>query len=224
VTLLAQLEAARDAASELAGEGEEVVAVLAAEPGSDALVFVCAYEGGGELSYLGLDPTHRPVTDLRLVREAVTVVALAERAEEVSTATVGDELRAGFARAAQALRASGREPEAAAADAVIARLDALADVVAGPRIASPGYLDRVAASAGDLGAAVDGYAVAAQKLADQVGTGEVDQLLAEQAWAALAALSRAGDPGGLPRAMTGTSGSVEALVDDVVERYRVPLV
>jgi MoxR-like ATPase len=224
MTLVAQLEAARDAASQLAAEGEQVVAVLAAEPGSDALVFVCAYEGAGELSYLGLDTTHQPVTDLRLVREAVTVVALAERAEEVSTATSGDELRDGFARVAQALRAAGREQEAASAEAVVARLDELAGVVEGPRVASPGYLDRVAASAGNLGAAADGYAVVAQNLADQVGSGEVDQQLAAQAWAALAALSRAGDPGGLPRAMTGTSGSVEALVDDVVERYRVPLV
>ena len=224
MTLVAQLEAARDAASALAGEDEQVVAVLAAEPGRDALVFVCAYEAGGELTYLGLDAAHRPVTDLRLVREAVTVVALAERAEEVSTATAGDDLRARFEQAAQALRAAGREPEAAAAEAVVAQLDALAEVVAGPRVASPGYLDRVAAHAGDLGAAVDGYAVLAQQLAQQVGSGEVDQQLAEQAWGALAALSAAGDPGGLPRAMTGTSGSVEALVEDVVERYRVPLV
>ena len=68
------------------------MAVLPAEPGSGSLVYLVAFDRQGELTYLALDEGHRPVDDRRLVRDAVAMLALAERAEEVAGAAVAEEL------------------------------------------------------------------------------------------------------------------------------------
>jgi hypothetical protein len=217
MTLEVELQAAHAAARALAGAGESVAAVMAAEPGLGYRVYVVAIERGGELSYLALDGALEPLLDRRLVREAVTMLGLAERAEEASTAITTDQLDAPFGEAERALRTAGQEAAATAAAAVRDALAALSAAAAGPRLATPLFLDRVGAAAAELGRCLDDYRFHAERLSDgaQAATPEV-----EAAWMALALATRAGDPSGFSQAMTATTGAVEALADDVLARLR----
>src|SRR6185437_324435 len=126
-------------------------------------------------------------------KDAVSLAALAERAEEVSGATAADDLVEQFREAAESLRAAGEGKAAVAAEAVAEAGARLGAAAAGPRAATPVYLDRQAAPA------------------------------AQAAWTALAAAGRAGEPGNFARAMTAASGAVDALVADVLDNYRVEL-
>ena len=77
MSLELELEAARDAAQNLAGNGEQVAAVMASEPGLAARVYLIAFGTDEEHSYLALGADLSPVHDHRLVREAVVMLALA---------------------------------------------------------------------------------------------------------------------------------------------------
>jgi hypothetical protein len=88
-------------------------------------------------------------------------------------------------------------------------------------VATPVYLDRLAALAGELAGALDAFVPIAEGLGHP---GEQPQPAAEAAWAALAAAARAGDPANFAQAMTAASGAVDALVADVVDNYRGALV
>jgi len=217
MTLEVELQAAHDAAGALAGGEGTVAAVMAAEPAGGYRVYVVALECGGELSYLALDASLEPLRDRRLVREAVTMLGLAERAEEASTAIVADELDAPFAEAERALRSAGQEAPAAAAAAVRAALAALSEVVAGPRLATPLFLDRVGGAAAELGRCLDEYRFHAERLSDGAQAASPE---AEAAWSALALATRTGHPSDFSQAMTATTGAVEALADDVLARLR----
>src|SRR5205823_697568 len=107
MSLEQELEHTLAAAGRHARRGERPVAVMAAEPTAGARVYVVAFAGGDELAYLLVDEAGAPVTDPTLVRDAVSLTALAERAEEVSGAAVADELEQRFAAAAARLRGVG---------------------------------------------------------------------------------------------------------------------
>jgi hypothetical protein len=63
--------------------GEEVVAVLPAEPGGGELIYLCAFESGdGTQSWIALDDRGAPVVSRKLVRDAASIAALCEIAEE----------------------------------------------------------------------------------------------------------------------------------------------
>jgi hypothetical protein len=219
-----QLERARDAAAEGAADGESVVAVLPAEPGSGALVYLVAFEGDGELTYLALDEGHQPVGDRRLVRDAVAMLALAERAEEVAGSASAEELAAALVASAAELDAGGYASVAAAAREAAARAEALDRVAQGPRVATPAYLDRLAATALELGAALAAYETELTSVgSDEAAGGAVPEHL-HDAWRAAALARAAGSPAELPVLLAATTGAAEALADDVVGRYRVPLV
>jgi hypothetical protein len=219
MTLEEDLETAVAAAGRHARPGERPVAVMAAEP-AGARLFVVALTAGEELGYVALDTAGEPVADRRLVKDAVSLAALAERAEEVSGATAADELVAQFRATSGALRGAGEGEAADAAEAVAAAGERLGEAAAGPRAATPVYLDRIAALAGALGAAIEGFVPHAERLGQ---AGERPTPSAEAAWAALAAAGRAGEPGNFARAMTAASGAVEALVADVLANYRAEL-
>ena len=218
MTLEQQLEAARDAAAVHTRQGERVAAVMASEPGLFARVYLIAFERDGELAYLALDAELEPLDDRRLVREAVVMLGLAERAEEVSTALEADRLQPHFADAERALRGAGHEREAQAAADVQTALAGLSAAAAGPRVATPAYLDAIGAASGRLAVALLGY----RDLAEQLSPPDRDQPppAAEAAWRALAAAGGAGDPSQFSHAMTATTGAVEALADDVLGRLR----
>jgi hypothetical protein len=219
MTLEEQLETAVAAAGRHARPGEEAVAVMAAEP-AGVRVFVVALAAGEELGYVAVDVAGAAVADRRLVKDAVSLAALAERAEEVSGATAADELVTQFRAASGALRGAGDGQAAEAAEAVAAAGARLGAAAAGPRTATPVYLDRIAALAAELAAAIDAFVPHAERLGQGA---QQPSPAAEAAWAALAAAARAGDPANFPNAMTAASGAVDALVADVLDNYRVEL-
>ena len=145
------------------------------------------------------------------------MLGLAERAEEASTAIVGDELDAAFADAERALRVAGQEAAAASAAAVRVALAALSDVVAGPRLATPLFLDRVGAAAAELGAA---WTTSATTSSGCRTAPRRPRRRSRRGGRALALATGAGDPSDFSRAMTATTGAVEALADDVLARLR----
>jgi hypothetical protein len=220
VTLEQELAAAQDAAAPHAAPGERVAAVIPAEPAGGLRVNLVAFEGGERLGYVLLDAEGSAVADERLVRDAVSLIALCELAEEVSMAAAAVDIGQRF-QAVSALLADA-EPEASAAAArVAAAARRVGEVAAGPRVATPRYLDRLADAADDLGAAFAAYASHAERIAQAAGADGIEQERAREAWAALAETGRAGDPGGVGQALEGSTASVEALADDVIAGYRV---
>jgi hypothetical protein len=71
-------------AAAFAAPGERVSAVLAAEPSPGARVYLCLFESDTGRSWLALDLGGAPLTDRAVVREAVSLLALCEIAEEAA--------------------------------------------------------------------------------------------------------------------------------------------
>jgi hypothetical protein len=65
-------------------DGEELAGIVPAEPAVGVRLYVCAYRDGEETSWLVLDSDASPVEDRSLVRDAVSIAALYELAEEAS--------------------------------------------------------------------------------------------------------------------------------------------
>jgi hypothetical protein len=216
MSLELELEAARDAAESLAGDGEQVAAVMASEPGLAARVYLIAFEADGEHSYLALGADLSPVHDRRLVRDAVVMLALAERAEEASVALQAEQLEQEFATAERALR-DAHPAEAAAAADVRSALQHLAEAADGPRVATPLYLDTIGAASGRLAVALVGFRDQVELL---TAPGAAPSGAVEAAWRALGVAAGAGDPSQFSHSMTATTAAAEALADDVLERLR----
>ena len=216
MTLEQQLEAARDAAAVIparasGGGGDGVGA------GAVARVYLIAFERDGELAYLALDAELEPLDDRRLVREAVVMLGLAERAEEVSTALDADTLQPHFADAERALRGAGTGARRRPRPTVQTALAGLSAAAAGPRVATRAYLDAI-------GAAPAGWRWPwrvpdlAEQLSPPTATSRRRPLRRPGGrWRRPA---RAGDPSQFSHAMTATTGAVEALADDVLGRLR----
>jgi hypothetical protein len=84
VALEDDIRHAAEAAAAFASPDERVVAVLAVEPSGSARVYICSYDNAGERTWLALDADDQPVSNRSIVREAVSLVALCEIAEEAS--------------------------------------------------------------------------------------------------------------------------------------------
>jgi hypothetical protein len=217
MSLEVELERALDAAARLGPADARPDAVLPAEPHAGARVYLTAFGGGDKIRYLAVDADGNPVTDRTLVRDTVAMLALAERADEVSGAVSAGELEGAFATAAAELGAAGLTAEHDAAEVVRRAVAALADEAAGPRVATPAYLDRIAACAAELSGALDVFAAHAERLPpEQAGP-------AGAAWRAMAAVARTGDPANLATALTAAGGAVDALVGDVLACYAAEL-
>jgi hypothetical protein len=155
--------------AEFAEPGEEVAGVLAAEPEPGERVYLCAYVRGDERSWLALDEAGEPIVDRARLREAVSILALCELAEE--TAGGGDlgELRAQLV----ALRVTEHPPGIEEAEDAALALEAAVGVP--PRVASPAYLDSVGAATRRLERALgDGSSPFANAMQQAVGA--VDEL------------------------------------------------
>jgi hypothetical protein len=124
------------AAAGFAADGEQVAGVLVAET-LGRRVYLCAFESAAGRSWLALADDGEPVADPRLVREAVSLTALCEVAEESAGGGDLPELRRRLAELRETEAPEGiEEAEEAAA--------ALANVVQdGPRVASGAYLDAI---------------------------------------------------------------------------------
>ena len=147
--LAADLE--RIAAAALAyGDGRELSGVLATEALPGARVYVCAFEtDDAERAWIALDDVGEPVGERRDVRDAVSIAALCEVAEEAAFPGDLDELRAQLV----ALRIA-EAPEGIAEAEEAAR--ALQHVLgAPPHLASPERLDAIGEAARRLERALD---------------------------------------------------------------------
>jgi hypothetical protein len=65
-------------------DGEELVGIIPAEPAVGVRLYVCAYRDGEETSWLVLRSDGSAVEDRSLVRDAVSIAALYELAEEAT--------------------------------------------------------------------------------------------------------------------------------------------
>jgi hypothetical protein len=73
-----------EAAVVFAADGEELVGIVPAEPASGLRLYVCAYGREDEATWLVLYASGIPVEKRALVREAVSIAALCEVAEEAA--------------------------------------------------------------------------------------------------------------------------------------------
>jgi hypothetical protein len=137
VALTDDLERIAAAAARSAADGEELSGVLAAELPAGRRVYLCAYRAGEKHTWLALDDRGEPVADRELVRQAASLVALCEVAEESAGGGELDELRSRLV----ALRLTENPP---GIDEAEEALVALQQVLGGmPRLATASYLDEV---------------------------------------------------------------------------------
>jgi hypothetical protein len=163
VALSDDLERIARAAAAFTAAGERVTGVLAAEPTETGRrLYICAYESGDARSWLALDGEARPVASRRLVREAASLAALCEVAEELAGGGDLLELRARLAELRATEAPEGIEEAEDAAAALHAALQPH------PRPATSDYLDVLGAASRRLERALgeDGgspFAVAMQQ-------------------------------------------------------------
>ena len=138
------------AAAAAHGAGRAVSGVLAAEPASGLRVYVCAFDSGdGGRTWLALDGDGRPLRDRRDVRDAVSIAALCEVAEEAVFPGDLDELRAQLV----ALRIAEAPEGIEEAEAAARELQHVVGVP--PHVASPERLDALGQAARRLELALD---------------------------------------------------------------------
>jgi hypothetical protein len=149
--------------------GEEVAGVLAAEM-LGRLVYLCVFESADGRTWLGLDGDGEPLTDRRLVREAASLAALCEVAEESAGGGHLPELRARLAELRKTDRPEGIEEAEAAAESLAETLEAE------PRVASGDYLDAIGSASRRLEQALGESGASPFAAAMQAALGSVEEL------------------------------------------------
>ena len=147
-------------------------AVLAAEAQPGERVYVCAFEeGDGGRSWLAFDRDGEPLADRQRLRDAVSILALCELAEETAAGGDLDELRSQLA----ALRVTENPPGIEEAEeAVLALQHALG---APPTLATPARLDAIGAATRTLEVALGGAMQGSPFAAAMKGASEVVEAL-----------------------------------------------
>lgn len=175
MALAEELERIGALAEALAGPGERLGAVLAAEPHASARTYLCAFEdGAGTRTWLALDAGGEPVADRRTVRDAVSIAVLCEVAEEVAAGGELDELHAKLVQLRITESPDGIEE---AEDAVLELQRVLG---APPQLASPARLDAIGLATRQLELALGGPLQGSPFTDAMRGAGEVvDALTAE---------------------------------------------
>ena len=131
--------------------GSGAAAILAAEAQPGERVYVCAFEEGEEeRTWLALDGDGNPVSERRRVRDAVTILALCELAEETAGGGDLDDLRSQLAALRVTENPSGIE------EAEEAALELQHVLAAPPMLATPARLDEIGAATRKLEVALGG--------------------------------------------------------------------
>jgi hypothetical protein len=142
-----QSDLARIAAAALtfAEAGEELAGVIAAEPYDGRRVYLCAFRDGDErLSWVALGDDGGAIAARGLVREAASIVALCELAEESAGGGKLEELRAQLVT----VRLTENPPGIEEAEAAALALEHV--LGAAQRVSSPHYLDAIGAATREL--------------------------------------------------------------------------
>ena len=173
MALVDEIAQAKDAAHRFADADEELVGVVPTEPRRGERVYLCAYARGDERRWLALDGSGTPVGERAVVREAVSIAAMCELAEENAGGGDVGELRARLVELRLTENPEGiEEAEVAAAELQ----DALRP---SPRVASSSYLDEVGLAATRLEHALGGAGGSPFAEAMKVGVGAAEELAAE---------------------------------------------
>ncbi|HXH88738.1 MAG TPA: hypothetical protein VNI55_09050 [Gaiellaceae bacterium] len=175
MALAEELDRVAEAAAALATAGEELAAVLATEAHPGARLYLCAFETeGGDRSWLGLDEDAQPVAERHLLRDAISIAALCEVAEEVAVGGDLDDLLAQLVSLRMTENPDGIE------EAEAAVLDLQQVLGAPPSLATPARLDAIGLATRRLELALGG-ATQGSPFADAMrGAGEVvDSLTAD---------------------------------------------
>lgn len=120
-----------------AGPGDRLSGILAAEPHEGVRLYLCAFEEDGKRTWLALDAGGRPVGSRSLVRDAASIAALCELAEEIAGGGDLDDLLSQLT----ALRLTEAPPGIDEAEEAVRELQRTIEPQ--PRVASPEYLDRL---------------------------------------------------------------------------------
>jgi hypothetical protein len=172
VALADDIARARDAASGFAAEGEELIGVVPAEPPGREPVFLCAFARGEERRWLALDATGVPIADRSLVRDAVSIAAMCELAEESAGGGDVGELRARLVELRLTENPEGIE------DAEVAAAELQEALRPAPRVASAAYLDEIGIAAARLEQALGGHGAPFAE-AMKLGVTAAEELAAE---------------------------------------------
>ena len=173
MALQEELEQIAARAAEYAADGEEVAAVIPAES-SNGRVYLSAYRAGDDAtSWLAARFRGRPVEDRLAVRDAASLVALCEVAEDNAGGGELDELRSRLV----GLRLTENPP---GLDEAVAAVDELERAIGtSPRVASVEYLEGIGAAVRGLEAALGEAAGSPFAAAMKNATGAIEQLTAD---------------------------------------------
>jgi len=115
------------AAGAYAHPGEELAAVLPAEPAGGERVYLCGFEAtDGTQSWLALDDQGSPLLSRKLVRDAASIAALCEIAEESVDGSVPAELRVASPSYLDSVGAEAQNGVAAAIQGALPAVEELA--------------------------------------------------------------------------------------------------
>ena len=158
-----------DAASGFAASGEELAGILVAET-LGRRVYLCAFESAEGRAWLALDTDAQALTERGLVREAASLAALCEVAEESAGGGHLPELRARLAELRDSDNPAGIEEAEAAAASLAETLQP------DPRVASGAYLDAIGSASRRLEEALGESGASPFAAAMQAALGSVDEL------------------------------------------------
>jgi hypothetical protein len=169
MTVAADVGRIASAAAAFAEPGEEVAGVLVAET-LGRRVYLCAFESAKGRAWLALGDDSEPLTDGRLVREAASLAALCEVAEESAGGGHLSELQARLAELRGTDNPEGIEEAEAAAASLAETLQPE------PRVASGAYLDALGSASRRLEQALGESGASPFAAAMQAALGSVEEL------------------------------------------------
>jgi hypothetical protein len=173
VELSDELATIASAAAVYADRDEDVTGVLAAEPIRGERIYLCAFGDGAARSWLALDHAAEPIRDRSLVREAVSIAAMCEIAEDAAAGGDLQELRR------QLLTLRVTEAPEGIEEAEEAALLLEQTIGSAPRVASPAYLDALGSATRRLERALGEAGPSPFAAAMQNAVGAVDEVAAD---------------------------------------------
>jgi hypothetical protein len=172
MTVVEEVGRIASAAAAFAEPGEQLAGVLVTET-LGRRVYLCAFESAEGRAWLALSDEAESLTDGRLVREAASLAALCEVAEESAGGGHLPELQARLVELRETDNPEGIEEAEAAAAALAETLQQE------PRVASGAYLDALGRASRRLEQALGESGASPFAAAMQAALGSVEELAAD---------------------------------------------